>query len=105
MQEVEFNRQNYRLYLSKLEDSRIADTMDRQKISSVSILEKARPPHTPVKPKVTLNLAIGVVVGLMGGITLAFIREYFSDRFDRPEEVERFLQTPVLASIPEMKTI
>jgi polysaccharide biosynthesis protein PslE len=104
MQDVEFNRQNYRLYLSKLEDSRIADTMDREKISSVSILEKARPPLAPVKPKVTLNLAIGVAVGLMGGITLAFVLEYFSDRFDRPEEVERFLQTPVLASIPEIRT-
>jgi uncharacterized protein involved in exopolysaccharide biosynthesis len=99
--EVEVNRQNFRLYLAKFEESRISNAMDFEKIANISRIEPAQTPLKPVKPKVLLNLALGLILGVIGGVGLAFFREYLDDSLDNPEQVEKSLQLPVLASVPE----
>ena len=42
---------------------------------NVSIISKAQPDLTPVSPKNKLNLLIGLVLGLLLGVGIAFIRE------------------------------
>ena len=106
-QNIEVDRGNYRLYLSKVEESRISEAMDSEKIASVSLMGPARPPRKPVSPKVLLNLLIGIFLGIFGSLTLALFREYLDDRIEKIEDVEKELQLPVLASIPifEPKTV
>jgi uncharacterized protein involved in exopolysaccharide biosynthesis len=99
--EVEVNRQNFRLYLAKFEESRISDAMDSEKIANISIIEPARIPLKPAKPNVPLNLALGFLLGAVGGVGLAFFREYLDDTLQRPEQIEKTLRVPVLASVPE----
>ena len=99
-QNIEVDRGNYRLYLSKVEESRISEAMDSEKIASVSLMGPARPPRKPVSPKVLLNLLIGIFLGIFGSLTLALFREYLDDRIEKIEDVEKELQLPVLASIP-----
>jgi uncharacterized protein involved in exopolysaccharide biosynthesis len=99
-QEIEVNRENYRLYLSKVEEARISDAMDSEKIASVSLIGPARPPRKPVSPKVVLNLLVGIFVGTFGSLSLALFREYLDDRIEKIEDVETELRLPVLASIP-----
>lgn len=98
--QVETDRRNYDLYLQKLEESRVSDAMDNEKISNVNVVEPATPPHKPVSPKVALNLLLSVVFGLFGGLALAFLLEYLSDRLENAEDVEQGLELPVLTSIP-----
>jgi capsular exopolysaccharide synthesis family protein len=50
---------------------------------------------------VTLNLALGAVVGLVFGIGVAFFLEYLDTSVKSLEDVERYLQVPVLAVIPK----
>ena len=99
--EVEVDRQNFRLYLAKFEESRISDAMDSEKIANVSIIEPARIPLKPAKPNVLLNLSLGFLLGVLGAVGLAFFREYLDDTLEKPEQVEKNLQVPVLASVPE----
>lgn len=99
-QQAESDRRNYDLYLAKLEESRISDAMDNEKISNVSVIEQASIPLKPVSPKPVLNIALSIVFGFFGGLTLAFFSEYFNDRVENPEDIERFLNLPVLVSIP-----
>jgi polysaccharide biosynthesis protein PslE len=99
--EVEVNRQNFRLYLTKFEESRISEAMDSEKIANVSIIEPARIPLKPAKPNIPLNLALGFLLGGIGGVGLAFFREYLDDTLENPEQIEKTLQVPVLASVPE----
>ncbi len=55
----------------------------------------------PVSPNVTLNLILGAVVGLIFGIGIAFFLEYLDTSVKTLEDVERYLQVPVLAVIPK----
>ena len=103
-QQVEVDRENYRLYLTKFEESRISDAMDAEKMTSVSLISPARPPRKPVSPKVMLNLLIAFVVGTFGGLGLAFFVEYLKDSMETVEAVEEHLQMPVLLSVGEEKT-
>ena len=57
--------------------------------------------QTPVSPNVTLNLALGAVVGLIFGVGIAFFLEYLDTSVKSLEDVERYLQVPVLAVIPK----
>jgi polysaccharide chain length determinant protein (PEP-CTERM system associated) len=99
--EVEVDRQNFRLYLAKFEESRISGAMDSEKIANISIIEPARIPLKPAKPNIPLNLALGFLLGSIGGVGLAFFREYLDDTLEKPEQIEKALQVPVLASVPE----
>jgi polysaccharide biosynthesis protein PslE len=101
--EVEVNRQNYLLYLSKFEESRISDAMDTERIANVSLVEPAHPPLTPVSPNVMLNLALGIFLGAFGALGMAFFTECLDDSLEEPEEAEKALQIPVLASVPKFK--
>jgi len=101
--DVDVNRQNYRLYLTKFEESRISNAMDSERISNVSLIEAALPPFKPKSPKTMLNLALGVVLGAFGALGLAFSTEYLDDSLDEPERAKRVLALPVLASVPLLK--
>jgi uncharacterized protein involved in exopolysaccharide biosynthesis len=103
VQQVEVNRENYRLYLTKFEESRISDAMDSEKIASVSLIQPARPPLKPVSPKKKLNMVLAIFLGAFGGLGLAFFLEYLDDKIEKVEDVEEALGMPVLGSLPEME--
>lgn len=78
------------------------ETMQRSMpMNPARIWEKAEPASFPSKPKVWLNMALAVVVGLIVGIGLAFFLEYLDTSVKTMEDVESFLQVPVLAVIPQ----
>ncbi len=102
-EEIEVHRQNYRLYLTKFEEARISDEMDRKKIANVSIIEPARPPLKPESRNISRNLALATILGGVGGLGLALFSEDLEDKLDRDEDVEHHLHLPVLASIPQLE--
>jgi uncharacterized protein involved in exopolysaccharide biosynthesis len=102
-QQVDVDRQNYKLYLTKFEESRISDAMDTQKIASVSLIEPAQIPLKPVSPKKMLNLVLGLFLGALGGLGLAFFLEYLDDSLGEIDDVEEQLQLPVLGVLPELQ--
>ncbi len=57
--------------------------------------------NSPVSPNVTMNLVLGAVVGLIFGVGIAFFLEYLDTSVKSLEDVERYLQVPVLAVIPK----
>jgi len=69
--------------------------------SPATIYAKAEPEMRPSKPNVTINLALGGVLGLMFGLGLAFFLEYMDTTVKSLDDVERFLGVPVLAVVPK----
>ena len=97
---VSISEANYNLYLSKFEEARISENMDKQKIANVSVIEPAVPIMEPVKPKKRLNVLIGGFLALFAGIGIAFLIEFINPVFHTREDVQQFLGLPVIATLP-----
>jgi capsular exopolysaccharide synthesis family protein len=69
--------------------------------SIVDITDPAEPGLRPDYPKVPLNIALGVIVGLIVGVGLAFFIEYLDTSVKTIDDVEQTLQAPVLGVIPQ----
>lgn len=89
--------------------SSIANTMAQEfskavieikKVDSVSIVDTAVTPESPVKPNKRLNVLIALVVGLMASVGLVFLLEYFDNTLKTSNDVETLLGIPVLGMIP-----
>lgn len=91
----------YMLYQKKHEEARISSAMDQQKIVNVSIAQPAQRPLQPVAPRKALNLVLGVLLGALGGLGLAFGAEYFDHSFTTGHDLEVRLGIPLLGAIPE----
>ncbi len=71
------------------------------KTSMVEIVDRAVPGDRPVRPNKPLNIALGIIIGLVVGIGLAFFIEYLDTSVKTIDDVERSLQAPVLGVIPQ----
>ena len=65
------------------------------------IWEKAEVSLSPARPNVPTFMSLAAAVGLIVGIGLAFFIEYLDTSVKTLDDVERFLQIPVLAVIPK----
>lgn len=101
--QVDVEQQNYKLYLAKFEEARISEAMDTEKISNVTQIQPAEVSPKPVSPRVFLNLVIGFFLGGLVSLGLASLLESLGDRLEKPDDTERALSLPVLASIPELR--
>ena len=72
--------------------------------NNVSVIEDASVPRTPVRPRKTINLAISVLVGLVVGVGVALVIEYFDTTVKTPDDVERYLGLPVIGIVPQFAT-
>jgi capsular polysaccharide biosynthesis protein len=77
--------------------------MDSEKIASVSLIEPAQVPLKPVSPKKMLNLVLGLFLGALGGLGLAFFLEYLDDSLGEIDDIEEQLKLPVLGVLPELE--
>lgn len=89
------------LLAQKITETRIARSVDLGQMN-IEVVSPALQPAKPVKPKKALNLAAALVLGLMGGVLLAFLMERLDNTIKTAEDVERELGLPVLGSIPAM---
>ena len=88
--------------LQTMKVKQMGETISK-KIPSESVVVHDQPviSDSPVSPNVTLNLVLGAVVGLIFGLGIAFFLEYLDTSVKSLEDVERYLQVPVLAVIPK----
>ncbi|GHC45140.1 polysaccharide biosynthesis tyrosine autokinase [Roseibacillus persicicus] len=96
---------DYESALALLQELKLTHSAERVGLRSpkepITIQEDPKVGTKPVSPKVTLNLVLGAVIGLIFGIAIAFFLEYVDTSVKSLEDVERFLQVPVLAVIPK----
>lgn len=98
LQEYAAEKQRY----DKLENDYIADKM-RMMAPRTSLEIYTRPivATAPSSPKYKLNLIVGAVAGVIFGIVVAFIYNYFDTSVKTLEDAERSLNLPVLGVIPQ----
>jgi chain length determinant protein EpsF len=67
--------------------------------TNISILNHARPPLGPSFPKIGLNVAIAIVIGIFIGINMAVLRELMDRRIRSLEDFKGSLSYPVLGRV------
>lgn len=93
--------------MQRMKDSLLAKITFEQidakipKSNLVEITDPAEKSVRPVRPNVTLNIALGIMVGLAAGVGLAFFIEYLDTSVKTIDDVEQALGAPVLAVIPQ----
>lgn len=64
------------------------------------VIEPASLPTSPTSPNLSRNLVLGVLVGLILGVSAALLRERIDERLRGRDDVELAAQAPVLATVP-----
>jgi Mrp family chromosome partitioning ATPase/LPS O-antigen subunit length determinant protein (WzzB/FepE family) len=95
--EVEANRNIYNLLLTKIKEANITDEITK---TNLRLVDPAVLPVKPVKPRKARNLGLGAIFGLFAGVGLTFFLEYLDQSLHNREEVEWYLDLPVLSEIP-----
>jgi succinoglycan biosynthesis transport protein ExoP len=63
--------------------------------------QEAFVPTSPVSPKTSKNVILGLLVGLFVGLGLAFLLERIDPRLRRPEDLEAIYRLPLLGVVPK----
>jgi uncharacterized protein involved in exopolysaccharide biosynthesis len=87
----------YDTLVSKIKESGVVSS---GATSTVRIVEHASIPNEPVKPNKKKNLLLSIILGIFGGIGLAFFLEYLDQTVRTEEDVQNYLGLPVLSVIP-----
>jgi len=96
--ELKADRDLYSLLMARVHEVEITSQI---KSPLVRIVESAVAEREPVRPHKILNLAIGLLLGLLSGAGLVLLLESYRKTIRTPDEVDRHLQLPVLGLIPK----
>jgi len=92
------------IYIMLLQQREQAKITEAEKTGNIRIIDPARIPINPVKPRKILNLIIGFIVGISLGAVLAFVLESLDKSIKTTEEAEEYLNLPVFSTIPRIKS-
>ena len=94
----------YQSLLSKQMEAKMAENLEqKQQGEQFKILDPARLPGKPIRPKVEQILLAGIAIGLFAGIGLTWFRESLDQSFHSEADLEAHLGLPILAVIPNLK--
>jgi len=96
--EADSNRELYNALLKRVKDLTVVADVHA---SNVSVVDGAEPPGGPSSPDKWRDALTAGVLGLVGGLGLAFLMDLLDSTLKDSREVERYLRIPNLAMIPE----
>jgi len=95
--QVDTDRSLYDGVLQRMKEAQVSAGL---KASNIMVIDPAQVPKGPAKPRVLLNLALGMILGMGMGVGLAFFQEYLDNTLKTSDEVESLLRLPSLGLIP-----
>jgi succinoglycan biosynthesis transport protein ExoP len=98
--EAEANKALYDGLMTKLKETAISSAL---RSSNIRVVDPAMIPSTPARPAKARNIALAFIVGLVGGIGLALVREYLDNTVKTPDDIETLAKLPSLAVVPQFE--
>jgi succinoglycan biosynthesis transport protein ExoP len=95
--DAESNKELYDGLLQKLKEAGISAGL---RSSNIRIVDPALVPSTAARPQKARNILLAFLVGLVGGIGLAFFREYLDNTVKSPDDIQVLTGLPSLAVVP-----
>jgi polysaccharide biosynthesis transport protein len=100
--EVDTNRQLYDSILHRMKETGVAAEL---RTSNVYIIDEAAPPRTASSPNIKQSVLLATLLGLIGGVGCAFLREHLDSTLKTPQEVEHYLRLPSLGIVPDFLSL
>jgi succinoglycan biosynthesis transport protein ExoP len=97
-QELEIQRSIMNALKSRIAQEGITLQVPR---TPVEIVDSAEESSRPVSPNLILNVLMSIFIGLGSGIGLAYFIEYLDTSIKTADDVERWIELPVLGLIPQ----
>lgn len=97
--DVRTSRDLYESLVKKLKDAGIDQGL---RSGDLRVVDEAEIPTTPVRPRLPVNLALGLFGGIMIGISISFLRASFDNSIRTPSDVEMECLLPALAIVPRL---
>jgi succinoglycan biosynthesis transport protein ExoP len=91
------NRQLYQSLLQRLKEASVTAGL---RSNNIRVVDAARVPIVPAKPNVRHNIILGFLLGLAGGIGLAFLQESLDTTVANLDELSSITALPALGTIP-----
>ena len=82
--------------------STVPEVMNVDNVSVLAAADVGENP-SPVSPQPVINIAIGLILGLLVGLGIAFLRAFMDKRVQTEEDVEKYLDLPVLGTVARFK--
>ncbi len=98
--EVDLQEAHYRKYADGLEQARIDQALEAQRISNINVAQPATYDARPVRPRLLVNLGLGLFAAALASVGLALLLHSLDRSFQAPEDLQARLGLPVLASLP-----
>jgi polysaccharide biosynthesis transport protein len=98
--DADSNKQMYNVLLEKLKETDIGGSIVS---NNIRIVDTAEAPVNPIKPRIMLNLALSLVLGIFLGILVCFAVEFFDNSIKNEHDVDLLLNLPLIGSIPKEK--
>jgi succinoglycan biosynthesis transport protein ExoP len=97
---IELREAAFGTLLQQYDQARIRNIIQA---NSPYVMEPAEIPELPSKPHKELNIALGVLVGMIGGLGVAFLFENLDTKLYTTAQIQEATGLPTLVSIPEAK--
>lgn len=88
------------LYQTLLQRAREAGFASAMQVSTIRVVDAAKKPEAAISPQRSTAVILGLLLGGIGGIGFAFLKERNTEVFRAPGEAERYLQVHELGVIP-----
>lgn len=72
------------------------------RLNNARAVDAARVPTSFIRPRITLTMLAGLVLGIVFGLALALLRGLLDETIRAPEDVESFMRIPLLGVIPRI---
>jgi succinoglycan biosynthesis transport protein ExoP len=95
--DLDSSRQLYEGLLQRLKEAGVSAGL---KSNNIRIIDAARTPTSPSSPNIPRNLTLALLVGLVGGVMLAFVQEAMDNTLRTPEQIQAISSLPSLGIIP-----
>lgn len=95
--DLQTNEQLYQGLLARMKETNLASTMVP---GNAAIIESAVLPISASSPQKARNMILAMLLGLFGGVGLAFMVEYLDNSIKTTEELERVVRLPALGVVP-----